>query len=163
MALRKVSFFFVCHGQFWRASSLTNHRTKQIKIPPLLALSAAVISRIAQLCSNNNHLRRSVASAEIDMSGTNNLKSAAADMMCCPSCGIAEGDNIKLKTCTACKSARYCRSNVRRTIDQSIKRSAENERLSYVTSFYLSSPRAATSVTARSVVCRYRLRENILP
>ena len=156
MALRKVSFFFVCHGQFWRASSLTNHRTKQIKIPPLLALSAAVISRIAQLCSNNNHLRRSVASAEIDMSGTNNLKSAAADiMMCCASCGIAEGDDIK--------SARYCRSNVRRTIDQSIKRSAENERLSYVTSFYLSSPRAVISVTARSVVCRYRLRENILP
>eukprot|EP00984_Skeletonema_dohrnii_P028594 scaffold18651_cov70-Skeletonema_dohrnii-CCMP3373.AAC.1 len=42
------------------------------------------------------------------MSGTNNLKSAAADMMCCACCGIAEGDDIKLKTCTACKSARYC-------------------------------------------------------
>jgi len=42
------------------------------------------------------------------MSGTNNLKSAAADIMCCASCGIAEGDDIKLKTCTACRSARYC-------------------------------------------------------
>jgi len=29
-------------------------------------------------------------------------------MMCCACCGIAEGDDIKLKTCTACKSARYC-------------------------------------------------------
>ncbi|KAK1733787.1 zf-MYND and TPR domain-containing protein [Skeletonema marinoi] len=28
--------------------------------------------------------------------------------MCCAYCGIAEGDDIKLKTCTACKSARYC-------------------------------------------------------
>eukprot|EP00573_Skeletonema_grethae_P009149 CAMPEP_0201697720 /NCGR_PEP_ID=MMETSP0578-20130828/13012_1 /ASSEMBLY_ACC=CAM_ASM_000663 /TAXON_ID=267565 /ORGANISM="Skeletonema grethea, Strain CCMP 1804" /LENGTH=298 /DNA_ID=CAMNT_0048183981 /DNA_START=109 /DNA_END=1005 /DNA_ORIENTATION=+ len=27
---------------------------------------------------------------------------------CCYSCGIAEGDDIKLRTCTACKSARYC-------------------------------------------------------
>ena len=81
-----------------------------IKIPPLLALSAlgGRHPQIAQLCSNNNHLRRSVASAEIDMSGTNNLKSAAADIMCCACCGIAEGDDIKLKTCTACKSARYC-------------------------------------------------------
>jgi hypothetical protein len=42
------------------------------------------------------------------MSGANNLESAAADMMCCACCGIAEGDDIKLKTCTACKSARYC-------------------------------------------------------
>eukprot|EP00984_Skeletonema_dohrnii_P017628 scaffold8077_cov98-Skeletonema_dohrnii-CCMP3373.AAC.1 len=40
---------------------------------------------------------------------TNDLKSAAVDMMlCCASCGISEGDDIKLKTCTACKSARYC-------------------------------------------------------
>jgi len=27
---------------------------------------------------------------------------------CCASCGIAEDDDIKLKTCTACKSVRYC-------------------------------------------------------
>eukprot|EP00985_Skeletonema_marinoi_P007539 scaffold3316_cov94-Skeletonema_marinoi.AAC.22 len=43
------------------------------------------------------------------MSGTNSLESAAAEMMlCCACCGISEGDDIKLKTCTACKSARYC-------------------------------------------------------
>jgi tetratricopeptide (TPR) repeat protein len=29
-------------------------------------------------------------------------------MMCCGSCGIAEVDEIKLKTCTACKLVRYC-------------------------------------------------------
>eukprot|EP00984_Skeletonema_dohrnii_P034564 scaffold33592_cov115-Skeletonema_dohrnii-CCMP3373.AAC.5 len=29
-------------------------------------------------------------------------------MMCCAYCGTAEVDNIKLKTCTACKSVRYC-------------------------------------------------------
>jgi hypothetical protein len=29
-------------------------------------------------------------------------------MMMCASCGIAEGDGIKLKKCTACKSVRYC-------------------------------------------------------
>eukprot|EP00984_Skeletonema_dohrnii_P027854 scaffold17545_cov81-Skeletonema_dohrnii-CCMP3373.AAC.3 len=29
-------------------------------------------------------------------------------MMRCASCGIAEDDDIKLKTCTACKSVRYC-------------------------------------------------------
>eukprot|EP00984_Skeletonema_dohrnii_P025516 scaffold14691_cov152-Skeletonema_dohrnii-CCMP3373.AAC.8 len=29
-------------------------------------------------------------------------------MMCCASCGTAEVDDIKLKTCTACKSVRYC-------------------------------------------------------
>ena len=31
------------------------------------------------------------------------------DMMtCCASCGIAEADDVKLRTCTACKSVRYC-------------------------------------------------------
>ena len=29
-------------------------------------------------------------------------------MLCCASCGIGENDEIKLKTCTACKSVRYC-------------------------------------------------------
>ncbi|KAK1733449.1 hypothetical protein QTG54_015864 [Skeletonema marinoi] len=29
-------------------------------------------------------------------------------MMCCALCGTAEVDDIKLKTCTACKSVRYC-------------------------------------------------------
>ena len=29
-------------------------------------------------------------------------------MMCCASCGIKESDDIKLRTCTACKSVRYC-------------------------------------------------------
>eukprot|EP00984_Skeletonema_dohrnii_P027899 scaffold17605_cov124-Skeletonema_dohrnii-CCMP3373.AAC.3 len=29
-------------------------------------------------------------------------------MMCCASCGTAQVDDIKLKTCTACKSVRYC-------------------------------------------------------
>jgi len=29
-------------------------------------------------------------------------------VMCCAACGTAEVDDIKLKTCTACKSVRYC-------------------------------------------------------
>jgi hypothetical protein len=29
-------------------------------------------------------------------------------MMCCAACGIAGEDDIQLKTCTACKSVRYC-------------------------------------------------------
>ena len=29
-------------------------------------------------------------------------------MSCCASCGKTEGDGIQLRTCTACKSARYC-------------------------------------------------------
>ena len=29
-------------------------------------------------------------------------------MMCCASCGKAEGDGVQLRTCTACKSVRYC-------------------------------------------------------
>eukprot|EP00984_Skeletonema_dohrnii_P019133 scaffold9083_cov74-Skeletonema_dohrnii-CCMP3373.AAC.1 len=38
-----------------------------------------------------------------------NLEEQAADtMMCCASCGTAQVDDVKLKTCTACKSARYC-------------------------------------------------------
>eukprot|EP00984_Skeletonema_dohrnii_P020450 scaffold9984_cov148-Skeletonema_dohrnii-CCMP3373.AAC.1 len=32
----------------------------------------------------------------------------ATDMMCCASCGKSEVDEIKLKKCTACNSARYC-------------------------------------------------------
>jgi TPR repeat protein len=42
----------------------------------------------------------------ITMTSTN--LEVAGDMMCCASCGIAEGGDIKLKTCTACKSVRYC-------------------------------------------------------
>eukprot|EP00984_Skeletonema_dohrnii_P023396 scaffold12490_cov62-Skeletonema_dohrnii-CCMP3373.AAC.1 len=39
-----------------------------------------------------------------------NLEEQAADgmMMCCASCGTAEVDDVKLKTCSACKSVRYC-------------------------------------------------------
>ncbi|KAK1733148.1 zf-MYND and TPR domain-containing protein [Skeletonema marinoi] len=39
-----------------------------------------------------------------------NSEEQAADMMmmCCASCGTAQVDDIKLKTCTACKSVRYC-------------------------------------------------------
>eukprot|EP00984_Skeletonema_dohrnii_P024979 scaffold14127_cov67-Skeletonema_dohrnii-CCMP3373.AAC.1 len=29
-------------------------------------------------------------------------------MVVCASCGVAEADDMKLKKCTACKSARYC-------------------------------------------------------
>jgi tetratricopeptide (TPR) repeat protein len=32
----------------------------------------------------------------------------ADEMMCCAGCGKAEVDDIKLRTCTACKSVRYC-------------------------------------------------------
>jgi hypothetical protein len=32
-------------------------------------------------------------------------------MMCCDSCGIAEGDEIKLKKCAACQLVRYCSVN----------------------------------------------------
>eukprot|EP00984_Skeletonema_dohrnii_P029956 scaffold20969_cov77-Skeletonema_dohrnii-CCMP3373.AAC.5 len=40
---------------------------------------------------------------------TKNVEEQAADtMMCCAACGTAEVDDVKLKTCTACKSARYC-------------------------------------------------------
>jgi hypothetical protein len=41
-------------------------------------------------------------SADVEMSETSDT------MMHCASCGIAEVDEIKLKTCTACKSVRYC-------------------------------------------------------
>ncbi|KAK1733146.1 hypothetical protein QTG54_016123 [Skeletonema marinoi] len=37
-----------------------------------------------------------------------NSEEQAADMMCCALCGTAQVDDIKLKTCTACKSVRYC-------------------------------------------------------
>jgi hypothetical protein len=37
------------------------------------------------------------------------VESESSDMMmCCASCGTAEVDDIKLKTCTACKLVRYC-------------------------------------------------------
>jgi tetratricopeptide (TPR) repeat protein len=35
-------------------------------------------------------------------------KVADNDMMFCAACGMEECDDIKLKTCTACKSVRYC-------------------------------------------------------
>eukprot|EP00984_Skeletonema_dohrnii_P017163 scaffold7751_cov76-Skeletonema_dohrnii-CCMP3373.AAC.3 len=39
---------------------------------------------------------------------TNSEEEATDMMMCCASCGTAQVDDIKLKTCTACKSVRYC-------------------------------------------------------
>ena len=41
------------------------------------------------------------------MSTTTNLEDVNV-MMRCANCGIKEDDDIQLKTCTACKSARYC-------------------------------------------------------
>ena len=47
-----------------------------------------------------------------DLDGYYFIMSAKQDtcntMMMCASCGAAEGDGIKLRTCTACKSVRYC-------------------------------------------------------
>jgi len=46
---------------------------------------------------------------ELIMSANNiNEPDASMNLSCCASCGTAEGDDIKLKTCTACKSVRYC-------------------------------------------------------
>jgi tetratricopeptide (TPR) repeat protein len=47
------------------------------------------------------------------MSANNNNNCAVKEeedeyVMCCASCGVGEVDDIKLKTCTACKSVRYC-------------------------------------------------------
>eukprot|EP00984_Skeletonema_dohrnii_P022069 scaffold11198_cov103-Skeletonema_dohrnii-CCMP3373.AAC.5 len=39
---------------------------------------------------------------------TNLEEEADGTMMCCASCGTAQVDDVKLKTCTACKSVRYC-------------------------------------------------------
>ena len=36
------------------------------------------------------------------------LDDGTSTMLRCANCGAAEGDDIKLKTCTACKSVRYC-------------------------------------------------------
>jgi tetratricopeptide (TPR) repeat protein len=42
------------------------------------------------------------------MSTKNNNEPDDDMMMCCASCGVAEVDDIKLKTCVDCKSVRYC-------------------------------------------------------
>jgi len=42
------------------------------------------------------------------MSANEDLEEASNMMMFCAACGIAGGDDIKLKKCTACKSVRYC-------------------------------------------------------
>ena len=42
------------------------------------------------------------------MIGCSNVMEASGIMMCCAGCGKAEVDDIKLRTCTACKSVRYC-------------------------------------------------------
>ena len=44
----------------------------------------------------------------IIMSTEDDDAQAAATDMCCASCGNAEGDEVKLKTCAACKLVRYC-------------------------------------------------------
>jgi len=46
--------------------------------------------------------------------------------------------------------------NVRRITDRNTTKHARIEPLHYVTRFYSSNPKAATSVIAPSVVCRYR-------
>ena len=38
----------------------------------------------------------------------NTISEKKDTMMCCASCGAAEGNGIQLRTCTACKSVRYC-------------------------------------------------------
>ena len=43
----------------------------------------------------------------IIMSTDDDAQAAATDM-CCASCGNTEGDEVKLKTCAACKLVRYC-------------------------------------------------------
>ena len=47
--------------------------------------------------------RKFMMSAKQDTSNNNNIM-----MSCCASCGKAEDDDIQLRTCTACKSVRYC-------------------------------------------------------
>ena len=76
--------------------------------------------------------------------------------MSCASCGIAEVDDIKLKKCDDCDLVvRYIAViNVRRNIARNVNRSVKSEPLNYEKRFCSSSPRAATSGTARSAICR---------
>ena len=46
---------------------------------------------------------------ELIMNANNiNEPDTSMNMSCCGSCGTSEGDDIQLRTCTACKSVRYC-------------------------------------------------------
>jgi len=90
------------------------------------------------------------------------MKSAAEveeEMMCCAACGIAEVDDIKLKKCTACK---LCSVKCQKEHRPKHKKHVKKGRLSCVSKFCSSNPKAAISVNAQFVVCRYLLIQNSL-
>ena len=49
-----------------------------------------------------------IAVTKIILNHMMSTEEEVAEMMCCASCGITEGDNIKLKKCNACYLERYC-------------------------------------------------------
>lgn len=62
-----------------------------------------------------------IAIAAIGLAGNKILKMGEAvneiesdDVPCCASCGLAEGDDVKLEDCSACKSVRYCSAKCQR-------------------------------------------------
>jgi hypothetical protein len=97
----------------------------------------------------------------VTMSTTNSEAEKVGDM-CCASCGIAEVDDIKLKTCTACKSVRYCSVKCQRDHRPEHKKACKKRAAEILTRFCSSNPKASTSGTARSAFYRYRLMQKNL-
>ncbi len=74
-------------------------------------------------------------------------------IMCCAACGIAdtEVDGGKLKTCIACKSARYCSVKCQRGHWPQHKRACK-KRAAELMSCYSSNSKAAITVIVPSVL-----------
>ena len=67
-------------------------------------------------------------------------------MMCCASCGAAQGDDIQLKKCTILLAISLAldiaASNAKKNIDHNTSERPRKEQLSHVMNFYVNSPKA---------------------
>eukprot|EP00985_Skeletonema_marinoi_P020392 scaffold12117_cov76-Skeletonema_marinoi.AAC.2 len=73
-----------------------------------------------------------------------------ADTSCCASCGIAGGDDIKLKKCNGCYLVKYCSLKCQKDIDRNTNEHAKNEWLNYAMNYYSSSLKVLILGTAPS-------------
>lgn len=63
-----------------------------------IAAFASIIAIAANGLTSSNFLKTGAVAKDIE----------SYDAACCASCGLAEGDDVKLEDFSACKSVRYC-------------------------------------------------------
>ena len=82
--------------------------------------------------------------------------SEEVDAFCCAACGIAGGNDVKLKDCSACKLVKYCGVECQKEHRKMHEKGCKKRAAELRDELLFKQPEVAVMVTVLSVACRCR-------